>query len=93
MSAVADLIRAGWSSPCRPWPRHVLDPPQWRAMAAALAEAPAVELVALWADPQLVHALLRDRAGAAVLPSPSPSTPASTPPCPAPGRRRPGSSG
>ncbi len=68
MSAVADLIRAGWSSPCRPWPRHVLDPPQWRAMAAALAEAPAVELVALWADPQLVHALLRDRAGAAVLP-------------------------
>jgi Ni,Fe-hydrogenase III large subunit len=66
--SVADIVRAGRAAPCRPWPRFLLDPAEWRAMAAALTEAPSVDLLALWADAQLVHALLRDRAGGAMLP-------------------------
>jgi len=68
MSDLAARIAAGWAAPCRPWPRHVLDPAEWRAMAAALAGAPDVDLLAMWADAQLVHALLHDRTGGAMLP-------------------------
>jgi len=58
--SVAALVRAGAAAPCRPWPRFVLDPAGWRAMAAALAAEPGAELLALWADSREVHALLRD---------------------------------
>jgi Ni,Fe-hydrogenase III large subunit len=68
VSALTDLIRAGRSAPCHPWPRFVLDAAAWRAMATALAADPSVDLLALWADPQLVHALLHDREGGAMLP-------------------------
>ena len=67
MTGIADMVRAGFSTPCRPWPRHVLDPAAWRAMAAALAGAPETDLLAQWADTHLVHALLHDRAGGAML--------------------------
>jgi len=65
---VATLIRGGLPTPCRPWPRFVLDASEWRAMAALLAGEPSVDLLALWADPHLVHALLHDRASGAMLP-------------------------
>ncbi len=52
----ADLIRAAPVTPCHPWPRHVLTAEGWRAMAAALASAPELELLALWADTAQVHA-------------------------------------
>jgi len=68
VSAVSEAVRAGWTTPCHPWPRHVLDAAAWRAMAAALADAPGVDLIAQWADGQLVHALLHDRALGAMLP-------------------------
>ena len=54
MSARA-LILAGVAVPSRPWPRHVLSPPNWDRMAA-MAE-PTLRLVALWADTEQVHAL------------------------------------
>ena len=59
MSAIAALLRAGRAEPCRPWPRVVLTQAQWRAMGGAMADEP-VELLALWADAQQVHALLHD---------------------------------
>ncbi|HST75998.1 MAG TPA: NADH-quinone oxidoreductase, partial [Acetobacteraceae bacterium] len=57
---VADLIRAGSAEPCRPWPRHVLDPAAWGAMAAALESDASLDLLALWADTTSVHALFLD---------------------------------
>ncbi len=60
MSAAA-LIRAGDAVPARPWPRHRLSPAAWDALAATLAGQP-LELLALWADAEEVHALfLEDR--------------------------------
>jgi Ni,Fe-hydrogenase III large subunit len=53
-----DIIRAAGAEPCRPWPRHVLAPPDWAAMVAALAHDSTV-LLGLWADSIQVHALLR----------------------------------
>ena len=61
-----DLIRAGTPLPCQPWPRMLLSAEAWASLAAALPGQPAVELLALWADTQQVHALLRD--GADILP-------------------------
>ncbi len=46
---------------CRPWPRRLLTPPAWRAMAAALPATPALALLGLWADTAQAHALLLDR--------------------------------
>ncbi|MBU6498608.1 MAG: NADH-quinone oxidoreductase subunit C, partial [Rhodospirillales bacterium] len=59
MSTVA-MLRAGRPQPCHPWPRHLLTPEAWRAMAESLAAAPTPELLALWADTVEVHALFRD---------------------------------
>lgn len=59
MSA-ADLIRAGAPLACQPWPRHLLTTDAWRTMAAALASTPELELLALWADPAVVHALFHE---------------------------------
>jgi Ni,Fe-hydrogenase III large subunit len=61
------LIRAAATEPCRPWPRHVLAPADWAQMAAALADEPALGLLALWADTGHVHALLHDAAAGAPL--------------------------
>ena len=60
MSKAADLIRAAPTEPCHPWPRHLLADEPWRAMVAALAEADSPALLALWADPLRVHALLHE---------------------------------
>ncbi len=46
---------------CKPWPRRLLTPPAWRAMAAGRPAAPALALLGLWADPAQAHALLFDR--------------------------------
>jgi Ni,Fe-hydrogenase III large subunit len=58
------LIRAAAEAPCQPWPRHVLNGEQWRALASALGDEPSLALLALWADPASVHALFHDEAGA-----------------------------
>ena len=57
----ADFIRAAAVEACPPVGRHVLDVAGWNAMAAGLAEAP-LDLLALWADTQQVHALFDDTA-------------------------------
>ncbi len=59
MIGVDDLVRAGAPADCRPWPRFVLAPAAWSAMAEALAAEPSMSLVALWADTVQVHALLQ----------------------------------
>ncbi len=62
----AEIIRAAPTTPCHPWPRHVLPGQSWQAMADALAADP-LALLALWADAGHVHALFRD--GADILPA------------------------
>lgn len=54
---VAALIAAGEAQPMRPWPRHLLSPGAWRAMAEALRSDPEPVLLGLWADTAHVHAL------------------------------------
>ncbi len=58
----ASIIRAGTPADCQPWPRYLLRPPAWAAMAAALADEPDIELLSLWADTMQVHALFHMRA-------------------------------
>ena len=60
MTRVGQIIRAGVAEMCQPWPRHVLSQADWSQMAAALAEEPALAVLALWADTGQVHALLLD---------------------------------
>jgi Ni,Fe-hydrogenase III large subunit len=52
----AAIIRTGQAVPCRPWPRYVLPPADWAAMAAALADD-TPDLLALWSDTTQIHAL------------------------------------
>ncbi|WP_149539009.1 hydrogenase large subunit [Siccirubricoccus phaeus] len=59
-----EILAAGAAQPCRPHPRHLLSAAQWAALVQALVAAPEVELLGLWAEPQAVHAALRDSAGA-----------------------------
>src|ERR1700722_8290765 len=61
MSAAA-IIAGAATVPCHPWPRHQLTGDEWRALAAALEGSPAVELLALWADPTQVFAIFHDAA-------------------------------
>jgi len=63
-----ELLRAGRSEPCSPWPRWVLTPEQWHAFAAALKDEPALALLGLWADTLHVHALLHDETEEAFFP-------------------------
>jgi len=56
------LILTSPAHPCDPWPRHVLSPEDWAAMATALPASPAIDLRAMWADTTHVHALLHDSA-------------------------------
>ena len=60
MTGASTLIRSGATEPCLPCPRHVLPAADWAKMAAALAEEPALALLALWADTAQVHALFFD---------------------------------
>ncbi len=62
MTNASAAIRAAATEPCLPWPRHVLTPAEWAQMAAALADEPALALLALWADTGHVHAILHDGA-------------------------------
>ncbi len=55
MSAAA-LITAGTPQPCRPHARHLLTEAGWAALAAALVEDRDLALLALWAEPGMVHA-------------------------------------
>ena len=50
----------------RPWPRVELDSAGWRRLAAALPTEP-WELIGLWAEPQTIHAALRDPEAGTVL--------------------------
>ncbi len=59
MSLFDDIRAVGNTEPCRPWLRHVLAPPAWAALAAALANDATIVL-GLWADALQIHALLRD---------------------------------
>ena len=54
------LIAAGAA---QPGGRRLLGAAQWAALAAALRQEPELELLALWAEPGLVHAAFRDTAG------------------------------
>jgi Ni,Fe-hydrogenase III large subunit len=67
MSGAAGIIRAAPAEPCQPWPRHHLLGEEWQAMAAALGEAGAPSLLALWADAARVYALLHDAPASAWL--------------------------
>jgi len=60
MTGASTLIRSSATEPCLPCPRHVLPAADWAKMAAALAEEPALALLALWADTAQVHALFFD---------------------------------
>ncbi len=64
MTAAA-LIRSAEAVVCRPWSRHILPPTDWASLVAALAGEP-LDLLALWADPIQVHALLVDPAAMSV---------------------------
>ncbi len=68
MSA-AGLLRAAPTEACRPWPRHVLTPEEWRAFAASLAAEPTLALLALWADTIRIHALFHDRQSGDFIPA------------------------
>ena len=54
---VTALIRAGETHPTQPWPRYLLTPEAWRAMAHALASDPEPAFLGLWADNDHVYAL------------------------------------
>ncbi|MBK1659315.1 hydrogenase large subunit [Paracraurococcus ruber] len=62
-----DLIRRGAPQDCRPWTRFLLTRPQWGALAEALAADPAPELMALWAEPAMIHAAFRSPAEGGLL--------------------------
>ena len=56
--SVLDIIRRGSPQDCRPWPRFLLTRPQWGALAEDLATDQDLDLMALWAEPGMVHAAL-----------------------------------
>ncbi|WP_234053116.1 MULTISPECIES: NADH-quinone oxidoreductase subunit C [unclassified Xanthobacter] len=62
MQSLTSLLAAGTRSfTCRPWPRAVLDPGAWSALAAHLAQG-RFTLVSLWGDVDAVHMALLDEA-------------------------------
>ena len=54
---LARLIRTGAAQPMRPWPRYLLTPEAWRAMAQADAGGSDPAFLGLWADADHAHAL------------------------------------
>jgi Ni,Fe-hydrogenase III large subunit len=63
------IIAAATTVPCHPWPRHILTPDAWSALAATLAEEASLELLALWADPTQVYTLFHDAVSGRFLPA------------------------
>lgn len=70
----ADLLRIAPTHPAHPWPRRELTPAAWRTMAGALAASPAMDLLAMWADSAMVHALFCNRLVPEILPTAVPVT-------------------
>ncbi len=72
-AAAADalaLIRGGAPQRCRPHERFLLAPARWAALAEALAVDHGPALLALWAEPAMVHAaFLSEAEGVVVLAS------------------------
>jgi Ni,Fe-hydrogenase III large subunit len=66
MSATA-LIRAGAPQGALPFERYLLTAADWALLPAALAAEPSLALLALWAEPGMVHAAFLDEAAQAVL--------------------------
>jgi len=66
MSAAA-LIRAGAPQGARPFERHLLSVEAWSRLPACLGADPTVALLALWAEPGMVHAAFLDEAAGAPL--------------------------
>jgi Ni,Fe-hydrogenase III large subunit len=62
------IIRAGAATGCRPWPRFVLGAEAWAALAAA-HDGGGVALLALWAEPGVVHAAFQEAEGGVLLAS------------------------
>ncbi len=54
---IAALIRRGAVQPMRPWPRYLLAPEAWRAVAQAPVGGPGPAFLGLWADAGHAHAL------------------------------------
>jgi Ni,Fe-hydrogenase III large subunit len=50
------LLGSAPQGACRPFPRHLLNAAQWAALPEALAATKDAALLALWAEPGLVHA-------------------------------------
>lgn len=65
----ADLLRTAPTRPAHPWPRRELTPAGWRTLAGALAASPNVDLLAMWADATMVHALFCNSAVPEILPA------------------------
>ncbi len=86
MSASA-LIRAGAPQGALPFERFLLAPEAWARLPAALQGEPTLALLALWAEPGLVHAAFLDEAAGTVLLA---STPADAGRFPALSPARPG---
>ena len=78
MSAMA-IIRAGAPQGAVPHERFLLTAEAWSRLPAALAAEPGLALLALWAEPGLVHAAFLDEAAGTMLLA---SAPADTPRCP-----------
>ena len=66
MSASA-LIRAGVPQGAQPHERHLLTAEAWSRLPEALRDEASLALLALWAEPGLVHAAFLDEARGAVL--------------------------
>ncbi len=54
--SVREIITTGAPQGCRPFERFLLTPARWAEMAAALSDAPDIDLLSLWAEPGVVHA-------------------------------------
>ena len=66
MTATA-LIRSGTPQGAVPFERFLLDAAAWARLPAALAGQPGMALLALWAEPAVVHAAFLDDASGVVL--------------------------
>ena len=66
MTATA-LIRSGTPQGAVPFERFLLDAAAWARLPAALAGQPGMALLALWAEPAMVHAAFLDDASGVVL--------------------------
>ncbi len=66
MSA-STIIRAGVPQGARPFERYLLAKDAWARLPAALLDEPGLALLALWAEPAMVHAAFLEEASTTVL--------------------------